>query len=164
MLEDAPRLTEIENAADALLIDLLAPVRWDPAPDGASRIRMPGFVLVLSETMDAQAVGFVHVIELEGCAHLEQLSVVPSSARRGFGRKLVDAAKTEAGRRGYDRMTLRTYADVPWNAPFYATCGFVETEPETALERRLLASEQLLGLGQYGRRIQMSGRTDSSRR
>jgi GNAT superfamily N-acetyltransferase len=117
---------------------------------------MPGFVLVVSESIDGDAVGFVHVIEADGRAHLEQLSVLPSHARRGLGRTLVEAAKAEAGQHGNQWITLRTYADVPWNAPFYSTCGFVESEPESAFQRQLEEAEERLGLEKYGRRIQMS--------
>ena len=161
---DIARLEEIENDADALLIGFLRPDHWDPAPTGDSRLRSPGFVLIVSESADGEAVGFVHVIESDGFAHLEQLSMLPDHAGRGLGRTLVVAAMDEASRLGYDHMTLRTYAEVPWNAPFYATCGFVETEPATAFQRRLLESERLLGLAQYGRRIQMSVKTATSRR
>jgi GNAT superfamily N-acetyltransferase len=154
--QDIQRLEEIENAADLLLIDFLDTARWDPAPTGDERAAMPGFILVVSESTDGDAVGFVHVIEVDGCAHLEQLSVHPSSTRGGLGRVLVGAAKAEAGQRGHGWMSLRTYADVPWNAPFYSTCGFVESEPESAFQRQLLETERRLGLEKYGRRIQMS--------
>jgi hypothetical protein len=75
--------------------------------------------------------------------------------RRGHGRELVEAVKSESGRRGCKRITLRTYADVPWNAPFYASCGFVECDPDTDFLRELLSVEQQRGL-KHGRRVQMS--------
>jgi GNAT superfamily N-acetyltransferase len=159
--QDLAHLEAIENAADSLLVDLLRPVRWDPAPTGDERAAMPGFVLVVSESIDGDAVGFVHVVEVDGHAHLEQLSVLPSHTRRGLGRALVDAAKAAAVQRGYQWMTLRTYADVPWNAPFYSTCGFVESQPDTEFLRQLVDTEKELGLDQYGRRIQMSSRLPS---
>jgi GNAT superfamily N-acetyltransferase len=154
--QDIPRLEAIENAADSLLIDFLGPDRWDPAPVGDERVALPGFVLVVSESIDGDAVGFVHVIEVDGYAHLEQLSVLPSNTRRGLGRALVEAAKAEASQRGYEWMTLRTYADVPWNAPFYSTCDFVESEPESTFQHQVMEAEERLGLEKYGRRIQMS--------
>ncbi|GEC74912.1 hypothetical protein GCM10010213_09700 [Microbacterium maritypicum] len=100
--------------------------------------------------------GFVHVLEIDGHAHLEQLSVLPSFGRRGIGRQLVTAALAEARRRGHTDVTLRTYTDVPWNAPFYASCGFVESEPDTALLRELVAIEESLGLFEHGPRVQMT--------
>jgi N-acetylglutamate synthase-like GNAT family acetyltransferase len=87
---------------------------------------------------------------------LEQVSVLPDYGRRGVGKLLVEAAIEEATRRGYDQMTLRTYAAVPWNGPFYALLGFAESEPETDFQRSLIDVENGLGLAQYGRRIQMT--------
>ena len=55
-------------------------------------------------------------------------------------------------------MTLCTFRDVPWNAPFYAALGFAPiASPEPALAR-LLAHEIALGLTAYGARIAMGVR------
>ncbi len=153
----APDLSEIEkveNAADQLLIDLLRPERWEPAPTGESRIREPGYILV-AETGHAAVAGFVHVLETEDGCHLEQLSVAPAHTRQGIGRALVTAAMREAAERGCPAMTLRTYADVPWNAPFYQTMGFAERDPATPFQRALVAVEESLDLDRYGRRVLM---------
>lgn len=146
----------IENAADQLLVDRLAPERWDAAPPASTRAEQPGFLLVAEEAKTGALVGFVHVLELNRIAHLEQLSVLPTHGRRGHGRGLVHAALAEARARGHVAVTLRTYADVPWNAPFYASVGFVETEPTTEFHQQLVETEERLGLGRYGRRIQMT--------
>lgn len=106
----------------------------------------------------------MHVVETGGAAHLEQLSVLPAVGRRGHGRALVESAKTEAAGRGHERITLRTYADVPWNAPFYASCGFEESEPDTPFLLALVALERRLGLDRHGRRIQMTARLKGSPR
>lgn len=153
--EDAEVLHAIEMQSDALLIDRLGAPEWPPAGDGAARLAAPGFVLVV-EDPPGSPVGFVHVLDADGHAHLEQLSVVPSSGRRGFGRRLVRAALDAARERGYSRMTLRTYAEIPWNAPFYTSCGFLESIPETSFQRGLVDTEASLGLDRYGRRVQMT--------
>lgn len=154
---DFDRIEAIENEADQLLGEWLGLEQGDPAPAGASRAADPGFLLV-AENHDGVLVGFVHVLEIDGHAHLEQVSVAPEHGRRGYGRLLVEAAKDGAQRRGYSRITLRTFADVPWNAPFYARVGFVEEEAGTPFHRRLIETETRLGLDQYGRRIQMAAR------
>ena len=100
-------------------------------------------------------IGFVHVLEVPGSNHLEQLSVRPSAAHRGHGRALVDAAKSESRLRGCTRVTLRTFADVPWNVSFCSSCGFLEHDPDSEFLRDLLLAERKQGLG-YGRRIQMN--------
>ena len=117
---------------------------------------MPGFVLVASEMRDSDPVGFVHVIETAGIAHLEQLSVLPQYSRRGVGRALVESAKTESRSRGYSELTLRTFDDVPWNASFYSTAGFVEIEPASPFHGDLVRIESEIGLNRYGRRFQMA--------
>lgn len=154
--DDAEMIGEIEAAADALLIDVLGAPEWPPPSDPVARLGEPGFLLVLAEDRDASPVGFVHVLDVDGHAHLEQLSVLPASGRRGHGRRLIDAALAEARRRGYSRVTLRTYAEVPWNAPFYASCGFLESIPESGFHLGLVDTEAALGIDRYGRRIQMT--------
>ena len=154
-------LQGVEDAADRLLVELLQPTGWTPAPPGAKRVAEPGFVLVAEE--DGAVVGFVHVLEPEGAAHLEQLAVLPEHGRLGHGRALVEAAMREAARRGHERITLRTYADVPFNAPFYASCGFAESTPDTPSLRGLVEVETRLGLDRWGRRVQMIAVLDPAR-
>jgi GNAT superfamily N-acetyltransferase len=154
--DDVALLEDIENAADGLFLQRFRPDTWAPAASGAWRAAQPGYLLVSADSSGGPAVGFVHVLEHEGAAHLEQVAVRPESARRGHGRALVLAALTEAGRRGHDRLTLRTYSDVPWNAPFYASLGFTESAPDTPFLRGIAASEERLGLVRWGRRIQMT--------
>ncbi|MFK0400778.1 GNAT family N-acetyltransferase [Microbacterium sp. NPDC090225] len=157
---DAEFVEAIESAADALLVDALGAWEWPPAQDGATRLASPGFVLLIEDDATHSPVGFVHVLDADGHAHLEQLSVLPSAGRQGHGRALVRAALHEAQERGYSRITLRTYAEVPWNAPFYASCGFLESLPETAFQRSLIETEEALGLERHGRRVQMTAELD----
>jgi GNAT superfamily N-acetyltransferase len=156
--DDLARLEQIENEADALLIDFLHAADWSAAPGIERRMSRVGYVLALAENENEDTVGFVHVLLMADRAHLEQLSVLPSHVRRGHGRSLVEAAKAEAAALGCDSMSLRTFADVPWNAPFYADCGFVEAEPETSFELDLVRVEDNLGLSHLGRRVQMTSR------
>lgn len=153
---DAEYIEAIENAADVLLRDLLGAADWPPAEQGSTRLSTPGFTLVAVDGDDHSPVGFVHVLDADGQAHLEQLSVLPRHGRRGIGRALVEAAMREARARGYSRITLRTYAEVPWNAPFYSRCGFSESVPEGAFLRSLLDVEGGMGLERWGRRVQMT--------
>jgi GNAT superfamily N-acetyltransferase len=127
---------------------------WGEPPSGEHRAAQPGFLLIGEE--DGEVIGFVHVLEVEGAAHLEQVSVHSDRQQRGYGRALVEAAKDGAAQRGYDEITLMTYADVPWNAPFYASCGFAEIAPSTRFQHRLQAVERDLDLERHGRRVLMA--------
>ncbi|MEB4613075.1 GNAT family N-acetyltransferase [Leucobacter sp. M11] len=160
---DLPALRQIETEADALLIDALRPDSWDEAPSGQERAAEPGFLLVAvpgtPEAPDAgagQVLGFAHVLEWGDGAHLEQVSVSPAHARQGLGRQLVLAAAREAERRGYADITLRTFASLPFNAPFYAALGFAVTQPHDDFHRGLVATEHALGLDALGDRVQMT--------
>lgn len=150
--DDLPLLPEVEAAADrsfvALGVDDL------PAPAGAAERARSWRVLVAGRP----PVGFAVLEQLDGAVHLEQLSVHPAHGRRGIGGALVEAAVDEARAVGADRVTLCTYADVPWNGPFYARHGFVEwPDPPPALAA-LRAHEQQLGLDRHGRRVVMVAR------
>jgi GNAT superfamily N-acetyltransferase len=148
-------LEDVEREADTLLEALLRPTTpFVPAP-ATERTSAPGFTLV-AEDGTGQLVGFVHVLEDAGEAHLEQVSVRPSHGRRGIGRALVGAACTRARDRGHRSITLRTFADVPWNAPFYRSVGFVETEPAGDAQLARQAAERTAGLDRLGRRVQMT--------
>lgn len=152
---DLDRIEMIENTADQLFIDAFQSENWPAADPAAERAEAAGFLLV-GELEVAGIVGFVHMLEIDGHAHLEQLSVLPEHGRRGYGRALTEAALNEAKERGYRKVSLRTYADLPWNGSFYARFGFVETEPDTEFLRNLVQVERELGLDAYGRRAQMN--------
>ncbi|WP_245582115.1 GNAT family N-acetyltransferase [Nocardioides halotolerans] len=137
--------------------EAVEPVLLSPATDGRHRAAEPGFLLV-AVGEDDEPVGFVHVLELDGHAHLEQLSVHPTHQRRGIGAALTRAAIAEARARGFDRLSLCTYRDVPWNGPFYRSLGFAEVaEADLApYERRLREVERDLRLDVNGVRVVMS--------
>ncbi|MFE7135779.1 GNAT family N-acetyltransferase [Streptomyces sp. NPDC057638] len=91
--------------------------------------------------------------EVDGAAHIEQVSVRPSAARRGIGRELIEHLADRARTRGLSGMTLTTFAEVPWNAPYYARLGFRELpEPElTEGLRRIRRHEREIGLDRWPR-------------
>ena len=158
---DLKHLAGIEEAGGPLFEevfgDTLLPSGGDPlmspAPRGGDRADTPGFLLVVGPV--GEPVAFAHVQVVEGFAYLAQLSVHPDAMRQGIGSALVRAAMREAWELGYDRLSLTTYRDVPWNGPFYAGLGFVEaTEPEP-FELRFRDQERRMGLDRHGPRVVM---------
>ena len=126
-------------------------------------IDLPGNWLSIAEMHDALVVlvsgdpidGFVRVGEADGMAVIELLGVVPGSMRRGVGSSLVEAACSWAAGHGYPAIAVMTYADIAWNAPFFAARGFVPTSevgPELA---ELRDWEHAIGLDAVGRRVIM---------
>lgn len=152
--DEVDEITAIEGAADQGFVTLFGPLEWKPVP-ALERLARPGFLLVAADPL----VGFVHVLELEGIAHLDQLGVLPAAQRQGIGSLLVRAALAETARRGYAEISLCTYADVPWNGPFYRLLGFAEVPDPGPLHRRMREHEQQFGLDDHGRRVVMSAPT-----
>ena len=154
---DLAHLADIENAGgrqfSELFGDAIEPILLSPATDGRQRAAEPGFLLVAGDP----PVGFVHVLFIEDNAHLEQVSVLPAHQRKGIGAALTRAAMAEARGQGFDRLSLCTYRDVPWNGPFYAGLGFTEVaDAELApYERRIRRRERELGLDVNGVRCVM---------
>ena len=100
---------------------LLAQVGIGPFPDDDhDRLGTAAVVLVAGDP----AVGFVSIRLVDGEAHVDQLSVVPECGGRGIGRDLLDEAIRWARHEGLSGVTLTTFRDVPWNAPFYRRVGF----------------------------------------
>ncbi|MBP3043570.1 GNAT family N-acetyltransferase [Arthrobacter jiangjiafuii] len=153
--DDLPLLSALETAADTLLAGLpgfdISVVRQLPAPADVAGLAAARHLLVAG----TPPVGFARVEEVDGQAHLEQLSVHPDAAGAGVGRALVAAAVGWAREQGYASMTLCTFAGVPFNAPFYASCGFsVVADPRGGLAE-LRNHERELGLDALGERVAM---------
>ncbi|WP_010470030.1 GNAT family N-acetyltransferase [Streptomyces sudanensis] len=122
---DLPLLQGIERAAGeafrALGMDAVADD--DPPPLGTlEAYRAAGRVRVAED--GGRPVAYLLWDDVDGAVHIEQVSVHPDAARRGVGRALIGDLAADAAARGVPALTLTTFADVPWNAPYYARLGF----------------------------------------
>lgn len=146
---DFPTLIEVEEAADTLFA--VAGYGATPGPASVDELAAAPLLLVAGDP----PVGYARLEFVDGRAHLESLSVRPSSMRRGIGTALVRAVCDWAQAAGHTELTLCTFVDVPWNGPFYAGLGFVELTELSAGLRALRTAEQQAGLDAMGRRIVM---------
>lgn len=78
------------------------------------------------ETRDGRVVAYLAAVGMRESLHIEQVSVHPDFARRRYGARLIEQAEMDAGARGYPMLTLTTFTEVPWNAPYYSSLGFAE--------------------------------------
>ncbi|MGC4942060.1 GNAT family N-acetyltransferase [Kribbella sp. DT2] len=78
-------------------------------------------------TVDAgnQPVGYILAKVVDGAAHIEQVTVHPDHQRQGLGRALIETVDRWAAEQQLPALTLSTFRDVAWNAPYYAGLGFV---------------------------------------
>ncbi|SCF04662.1 Acetyltransferase (GNAT) domain-containing protein [Micromonospora chaiyaphumensis] len=139
---------EVASGAPFREIGMTDVADMPPLPlDVLAAAQRDGRVRVAVDATD-RPVGFAVLDLVDGCAHVQQLSVDPAYARRGIGRGLLDEVAGWAAGAGLPALTLTTFRSVPWNGPYYARCGFreltgVEVTPGLA---GLLAAEAALGL------------------
>jgi GNAT superfamily N-acetyltransferase len=119
-------LPEIEYAAGRLLVGRGLPESaLEAGSDLAELIEaQQAGLLWVALSVDASPVGFAKVGRLDATAHLEEIDVHPAHGRRGIGTALVETVCRWAHTEGLSAVTLTTFRNVPWNAPFYARLGF----------------------------------------
>lgn len=133
-VQDLPRLRDIERAAGELFRDIgMAAIADDdpPALADLQRYQAAGRGWVACDGEDLP-VAYLVADVIDGAAHIEQVSVHPSHSRRGLGRALIDAAARWALDDRLEALTLTTFANVPWNAPYYRRLGFDEVDESQA--------------------------------
>lgn len=156
-----PEIREIEPGEEHLLplIDhhaegLFQPFGYWPLP-GLEDIAAPPPVVTL--VAGRPPVGFAEISEVDGHAHLAQLAVLPEHGRKGIGRALVHAACEWAGAAGHEVITLTTFADIPFNAPWYERLGFAELRDRPGPQLAAVIEEER-PLEALGRRVTMGRR------
>ncbi|GAB3481542.1 GNAT family N-acetyltransferase [Nocardiopsis coralliicola] len=157
---DEAEVVRVSLAADRMFADAGLDLPEDDPREMLAHVRgAEGFSAVL--VAGDPPVGLAALVELDGAAHLEQLAVDPAHGRRGIGSALLRAACAHAAAAGFSRLTLTTFRDLPWNAPFYAARGFAELPAENwgpGLAAQWRAEEQA-GIG-VAPRIAMEFRLD----
>ena len=137
--EDASSFPEIERSA-ASSFRSIADLMWiadgqpTPALDYLPLIAR-GTVWV-AEAMDHGLRGFLAAEQAGTELHIREVSVRSEHRAQGIGRRLIEAARSYAQAAGLSGLTLTTFRDVRWNAPFYAGLGF-EILPTSSIGPRL---------------------------
>lgn len=80
--------------------------------------------------------------------HIDEVDVLRAHQGKGVGRRLLETAAAYARANGLTALSLTTFRNVPWNAPFYASFGFREWDLQDvpAGLRRVLDDEAGKGL------------------
>ncbi len=151
---DLPRLQDIEvSAGQAFRSVGMAEVADDPPP---SLQVLHGFVAAgrawVAER-EGEVVAYVVVEVVDDAVHVEQVSVHADHAGLGIGRALLDHVARWGRARGLAAQTLTTFAEVPWNEPYYARLGFVVVPTATLTPglREVRAAETARGLDRWPR-------------
>ncbi|MGW7438474.1 GNAT family N-acetyltransferase [Streptomyces sp. NPDC054849] len=148
-------LQDIERAAGHCFRDIGMPEIADDEPLTIGELdayRQAGLAWVSVDEADVP-VAYLIADRVDGNLHVEQVSVHPDHARRGIGRSLLEHLAELALREGVPALTLTTFTEVPWNAPYYARCGFLLLD-DAALTpglREIRAHEAAHGLDRWPR-------------
>jgi GNAT superfamily N-acetyltransferase len=152
---ELPALQAIERAAGQMFCDIGMPevAQYDPWPLPVMAARRDaGRIWVMADDSD-EPVAYLMADLVDGCLQIEQVTVHPGSARRGLGRALLDHAANWAAADSLPALTLTTFAHVPWNAPYYARCGFrvIDEAEITAGLRAIREREAAMGVDRWPR-------------
>lgn len=154
-VDDVVSLADIERAADATFRDenmaAVANGETMPARD-LLRYLNAGRAWVDTDDLD-RPIAYLLVDVTDDAVHIEQVSVHPAYAGQGKGRELIETLALWANQQGYSALTLTTFANVPWNAPYYARLGFDIVPPDrlTPGLRKVREHEVSVGLDEWPR-------------
>ncbi|ACG79330.1 acetyltransferase, GNAT family [Phenylobacterium zucineum HLK1] len=120
------------------------------APQLLAERAAQGALIVACEADDAPVASIIFR-PVEDGLYIEQVDVLPSHAGRRIGAALIDAVADAARARGASALTLSTFRDVPWNAPWYARLGFEVLDVLTPGLAAIRAAHEARGLDESRR-------------
>jgi ribosomal protein S18 acetylase RimI-like enzyme len=161
---ELPILQDIERAAGDCFRDIgMGQVADDePLPlDVLASYHEAGRAWVAVEENEVLA-GYLVADVVDGNQHIEQVSVHPRFARQGVGRQLIEHLAAIAVAENLPALTLTTFTEVPWNAPYYQRCGFAilcedDLTPGLRIIRQHEAGHGLDRWPRVGMRRELSG-------
>jgi ribosomal protein S18 acetylase RimI-like enzyme len=126
--DDVARIHEIASAAYAKYVPR---VGREPAPmvadyDADARA---GRIVVLE--VERNIIGYLVAWPEDDAYFIENIGIEPQLQGKGWGRRLMDHAATQAGHLGLAALRLYTNAAMTENLSMYAHLGFVETHRVT---------------------------------
>ncbi|MEI6701478.1 MAG: GNAT family N-acetyltransferase [Actinomycetota bacterium] len=135
---DLRRATEVENDA----LGVFDEIGFGVFSSTTQWLKADG--MLFAKAVGRPLKGFAVVILMDDHAHLEGLYVARKYSRQGLGSALLDAACNQTQELGLSRLTVSTYLEVAFNAPWYRQRGFSEVIPANMGENlaRLVESEQ----------------------
>ena len=136
--DDARALPGIEQSA-GLAFRAIPELAWLADDDNISAERhreliARGSCWVATDGRD-RPIAFLCAETLGDTLHVWELDVRLEHQGSGIGRTLLETAIGHARQRGLAALTLTTFRDVAWNAPFYRRIGFQVLEETEAGER-----------------------------
>jgi GNAT superfamily N-acetyltransferase len=126
--DDAALLPTIERSA-AQSFQRVPGLKWitegDVLDEAVHLGRIRGGTCWIAVDEHDTPIGFLSAEAIAECElHIYEMSVTETLQGHGVGRALLTAAIEWASAHHLTALTLTTFRDVPWNAPFYSRLGF----------------------------------------
>jgi GNAT superfamily N-acetyltransferase len=124
-VEELALLAQIERSAATLFLDTPYAFLVDAEPLPLEFVQQrfqAGQVWVAVEQQ--VVIGYALTRKVDATLYLQEIDVEPKHGRRGIGTALIATIQAWAKLSGYSVLSLSTFRDIPWNAPFYAKLGF----------------------------------------
>jgi len=151
--DDIPALRRLEvdagRAFAGIGMDRVAGDEGLPADEMLTFVR-DGRAWVTADD-DDRPIAYLLALWVDGVAHIEQVSVDPAHAGRGLGAALIEHVAGWARAHGSPALTLTTFTEVAWNAPYYERLGFRRLTSLTPGLRAIRAEEAAHGLDEWPR-------------
>jgi predicted N-acetyltransferase YhbS len=157
--EELPMLAQIERSAAALFLDTPYAFLANDEPLSLDFVRERLQVGQVWVAVDPQnvVVGFAITREVDDTIYLQEMDVAPAHGRRGLGSGLIETVCTWAQLQGYGAISLSTFGDLPWNAPFYSKLGFrILDESELSIGFQQIRLQELEAGLPISKRVMMS--------
>jgi GNAT superfamily N-acetyltransferase len=124
--EELPLLSHIENSAAALFLDTPYAFLVNDDPLSLNFVQQQFQARRVWIAVDSHeiVVGYAIAREVDETLYLQQIDVEPEHGLRGIGTALIKTVCAWAKQQGYSIVSLSTFRDLPWNAPFYSKMGF----------------------------------------
>ncbi|MDB4975879.1 MAG: family N-acetyltransferase [Myxococcaceae bacterium] len=149
---DLTRLPAIEMAAAERFHTSLHPAAADGSPISVALLQRwlahDGVWVAETDGDRPELAGFAAWVPLALDMYVVELDVHPRHAGHKVGAQLLDQLSSLGDKLGFERLVLRSFSDVPWNAPYYRRLGFeavaeIEEHPEL---RSIRQQETSVGL------------------
>ena len=125
-VEELPLLSQIEQSAARLFLNTPYAFLVNDKPLSLDFVQQQfhARLVWVAAHCHESVVGYAISREVDDTLYLQQIDVEPEHGRRGIGTALVTTVCAWAKQQGYGIVSLSTFRDIPWNAPFYSKLGF----------------------------------------
>jgi GNAT superfamily N-acetyltransferase len=101
--------------------------RWRPG-------QAAGTIWVAEDAPGGALIAFLAATRHGDRLHIDEFAVLSAHQGQGLGRRMLTQVIDWARREGLGAVSLTTFRSVPWNGPFYRSCGFEDWTDDLAAD------------------------------